>query len=66
MKSYTECGGETSPIRFYKKIKIEHISGSTVWNVIQFVFIVCPSWGLPKYNKTKVLTTCFDLMSSLF
>ena len=48
------------------KIKIEHISGSTVWNVIQFVFLACPSWGLPKHNKTKVLTTCFDLMSSLF
>ena len=26
-----------------KKIKIEHISGSTVWNVVNLVFIGCPS-----------------------
>ena len=37
-----------------KKIKIEHISRLPVWNV----FIVCPSRGLPKHVKTKVLTTC--------
>ena len=29
-KSYTKCGGETSPRRFSGKIKIEHISGSVV------------------------------------
>ena len=27
-KSYTKCGGETSPRPFFWKIKIEHISGS--------------------------------------
>ena len=27
-KSYSECGGETSPRLFSGKIKIEHISGS--------------------------------------
>ena len=48
-----------SPIPFYKKIKIEHISWSTVWNIIKFVFIVCLRRGLPKYIKTKVPTTCF-------
>ena len=37
-----------------KKIKIEHTSRLPVWNV----FIVCPSRGLPKHVKTKVLTTC--------
>ena len=26
-KSYTKCGGETSPEPFSNKIKIEHISG---------------------------------------
>ena len=31
-------------------------------NVIQIVFIVCSSGGLPKHIKTKLLTTCFDLM----
>ena len=45
---------------------MENISELTVWNVIDFVFIVCPSWGLPKYIKTKVLTTCFYLMSNFF
>ena len=45
----------------FLKIKIEHTSGSTVWNVVQFVFIACPSRGLPKYVKTKLLTTCFYL-----
>ena len=29
-KSYTKYGRETSPRSFYKKIKIERISGSTV------------------------------------
>ena len=29
-KSYTKCGREASPRPFYKKIKIEHISSSTV------------------------------------
>ena len=32
-----------------------------VWNVTRFVF-VCPSQGLPKYIKTKVLTTYFYLL----
>ena len=34
-KSYTKCGGETTP-----KIKIEHISGSIVKIFMQFVFFV--------------------------
>ena len=42
------------------KNQIEHISGSTARNVIQFPFILCLSEGLPKYIKTKVLTTYFD------
>ena len=42
------------------KIEITHTSGSTVRNVMQLVFIVYPSGGLPKYINTKVLTTCFD------
>ena len=61
-KSYTKCGGETSSKSFYKNSKIEHISESTLLNFLKFVFIVCPSVGLPKYTKTEVLTTCFDLM----
>ena len=29
-KSYTKCGGETSPRPFSEKIKIEYISGSII------------------------------------
>ena len=58
-KSYSRCGGVASPRSFHKKIKIKHISESTVSNVTMFTFIVCPYRGLPKYIKTKVLTTCF-------
>ena len=29
-KSYTKCGEEARPGPFYKKVKIEHTSGSTV------------------------------------
>ena len=36
-KPYTKCGGETSPRSLYKKIKIEHISGSTIGN---FIFLL--------------------------
>ena len=32
----------------------------------KFFFIVCPSFGLPKYIKTKMLTTCFGLIYSFF
>ena len=44
------------------EIKLEHISGLTVWNGMQFVFIVYPIGVLPKYIKTKVLTTCFGII----
>ena len=39
-KSYTKCCLETSPRVFFKKIKIECISGSVVYSFMQFVFIV--------------------------
>ena len=65
-KSNTKYGGEDSPRPFYKKSKIEHISGSTAWNVVQFVFIVCPSGCVPKYTKTKAVITCFDFIKSFF
>ena len=38
-KSFTKCVGEASPRPFYEKMKIERISGSAVWNVINlFLF----------------------------
>ena len=30
-------------------------------NVIQAISIACPSGGLPKHIKTKLLTTCLNL-----
>ena len=60
-KSYTICVGKTSPKPFSKKIKIEHISRSTVWNFIQFTFIVCQV--KPYQNIMK--TICFCLIKSL-
>ena len=59
-KTYAKCGRETTPTPIPKN-KIKHIFGSTAWNFIQFVFIVYPDWKVPKYIKTKVLTTCFYL-----
>ena len=46
----------------FHKIKIEHISGSTVWNFLQFAFIVCPRQGVPAYVEIKVFITCFYLI----
>ena len=43
----------------FLKNQIEHIYGSTVWNFINFVFIVCPNGGQRKYIEIRVLTTCF-------
>ena len=40
-KSYTKCGGETSPRAFSDKIEIEHISGS--WSKILYgLFLLNP------------------------
>ena len=55
-KSYKKFDGEVSPRPFYKKSKL---STSLDQQSEMFVFFVYPSGGLPKYIKTKVLTTCF-------
>ena len=34
--------------------------------LLKFVFVVCVSQGLPTYVKTKVMTTCFYLLQSIF
>ena len=33
---------------------------------LKFLFILSPSQGLPKYIKTKMLATCFNLISTFF
>ena len=56
--SYTKCDTEI----IFLKIKIEHISGSTVESFIQFVFNGCQSRGISKFIETKVEPTCFYLI----
>ena len=46
-KSYTNCGGETSP-----RTKVEHISGLLVYSFIKVVFIAC--WVEDKKNLLKL------------
>ena len=63
MKNHTQNVGEKLlPDPFIKNQNQEGISWSTIWNVTKFVFIACPSWGLPNYIKIKVLTICFYLI----
>ena len=57
-KSCSKCDAKAIVPDSFIKIKFEHVSWSTVWNVLEFIFIVCPSQGLPKYIKISVQTTC--------
>ena len=44
------------------RLKIEHISRSTVQGFLQVVFIVFPSGGRSKYIETEVQSVCFYLI----
>ena len=59
MRNILQMSWRNQSQTLFWKIKIEYISGTTVGNVIQFIFIACPCRGLPKSIETKVLTTCF-------
>ena len=64
-KSYTKCGGWTSPRSFSEKLKL-----NILWiNSLSF-YTVCfycmQSWGPSKYMKTNLKTTCFYLILSFF
>ena len=65
-KSHKKCGGEALVPGPFIKFKSEHISELTVGNIVKFGFIVFTSQSLPKYNKTKALTTCFLPCTKLF
>ena len=52
-KSYTKCGGETSPRPFSEKLQINNISGSMVESFIQFAFIV---WEIEGYRNILKLS----------
>ena len=53
--------GDASPRPFSKNPKL-----SISLDVMEFVFVVCPSRGLPKYIKTKVLSICLYLIKNIF
>ena len=55
-KSYTKYGEKLVVDPF-----IQHISESTIWIVLNVVFVLCPIWGLPKYVKNR----CWPLALTL-
>ena len=62
-KSNPKYGGIASLTAFYKKSKLRK-SVDQQYESYKVFFIVCPTRSLPKYIKTKVLTTCFYLIQS--
>ena len=64
-KSYPNCGGETSPRPFSGKLNWAYL-----WIYSLKCYTVCfyrvTSWGLSKYTKTKLRTTCFHLILTFF
>ena len=64
-RSYSKCGGETSPRPFSKKLKLT-ISLDQWCKVLYSLLYYFASWGLSKYIETKLQTTCFHLILSFF
>ena len=62
-KPYTQCDGETIPRPFSGKLKLS-ISLDQLFYTIYFYCI--PNRGLSKYTETKLHTTCFYLILSIF
>ena len=62
---YAKFGEKASPRPFYKNSKLS-MSLDQQSKMLSGFFIVCPSGGLPKYIKIKMLTTCFYLKLSFF
>ena len=60
-KLCTKCGGETSPRLFSEKSKMS-ISLDQCIKFYTVCFYYMTSWGLSKYNETKLQTSCFHLM----
>ena len=64
-KPYTKCGGEAIPRIFYKKSKL-NISLDQYPEVYRVGLYYIPNCGLSKYVETKLQTTCFYLILSIF
>ena len=58
-KSYTKNGGETIPRPFSKKLKIEHIPGSTAKSSTKFVFTACQVEGYRNILKISYTRLAF-------
>ena len=57
-KSYTKCAGETNPDPYLKHKNWAYLRISSVkFETVGFYFMLI--WGLSKYRKIKLQTTCF-------
>ena len=66
VKSYTTCGRETIPRRFSKNSKLSITLDQYSKVVYILFFFACQRWGLSKVIETKLQTTCFYLIHSVF
>ena len=64
-RSYTKCGGEASPAHFSGKLKLR-ISLDQWSKVLCSLFLLYPKLRAIKYIETKLQTTCFYLILSIF
>ena len=60
-KSYTKCGGETSPRPFYEKLKLS-LSLDQLFKFLYRLFLLYAMLGLLKNIKTKLQIICFHLI----
>ena len=63
-KSYTKCGGEVPDPFLAKQNWVYLWINSLKFYTVYFRWIL--SWGLSKYIETKLQTTCFSLLLSMF
>ena len=66
VKSYTRCGGETSPRRFSEKPKLIISLDQNSLSFIQFVFIVCQVEGYQSILKLSCRPLAFTSYKALF
>ena len=64
-KSYTKCGGENSPRPSSEKLKLS-IPLDQKAQVLYSLFLWNPKLRLSRYIETKLQTTCFYFILSIF
>ena len=66
-KSFTKCGGETSPTPFSGNLKRFNDLDLDQWPKISYsLFLLIRKLRAIKYIETKLQTTCFYLILSIF